>query len=56
MPAAARAEIVKQLETAISIGVCPAMVGLVGDGSGQGLSGVWPLMLPLAPYTDAVVA
>jgi hypothetical protein len=42
------------LEDVIARGFYPAMVGLVGKGSEHGLCGVWPLVLPLAQYLDAV--
>jgi hypothetical protein len=44
------------LEMIVGMGVCPAVVGLIGKGSETGLCGAWPLVLPLAPYVDAVVA
>jgi hypothetical protein len=31
------------------------LIGLLGKGSTQGLSMVWPLPLALAPYADAVI-
>ena len=56
VPASARADIVEGLEMAIAEGICPAMICLLGKGRTKGLSGVWPLLLPLAPYADAVLA
>jgi hypothetical protein len=56
IPATGRAGIVRMLDKAIAEGVCPAMIGLIGKGSEQGFCGVWPLLLPLAPYADAVLA
>jgi hypothetical protein len=56
MPVGARAHILKGLEMSIVEGVCPVMVGLLGRGTKKGLSGVWPLLLPLAPYAEAVLA
>jgi hypothetical protein len=41
-------------KTIIGRGHCPAMVGLVGKGPEQGPCGMWPLVLPLAPYLDVV--
>jgi hypothetical protein len=38
-------------------GVCPALVGLIGEGlnSKPGtLSGVWPVVLPIAPYQETI--
>ena len=56
MPADARADIIKGLEMVVAEDICPAMICLIGKGRTKGLSGVWPLLLPLAPYADAVLA
>lgn len=56
MPADARADMLRVLEMIIADGVCPAMICLLGKGSEKGSSGVWPLLLPLAPYADTVLA
>jgi hypothetical protein len=49
-----RQSLLDLLEDVIARGLCPAMVGLVGPGSEHVLCGVWPLVLPLARYLDAV--
>jgi hypothetical protein len=56
IPATGRAGILEGLEMVIAEGICPALVCLLGKGREKGLSGVWPLLLPLAPYADAVLA
>jgi hypothetical protein len=55
VPEEARADMIKGLEMIVAMDVCPAMIGLIGDGTKTGLSGVWPLVLPLAPYVDTVI-
>jgi hypothetical protein len=50
-----RAGVCETLEMAMAAKACPAMVGLIGKGSETGLCGAWPLVLPLAPYLDAVI-
>jgi hypothetical protein len=49
-----RGSLLDLLEDIIDRGLCPAMVGLVGKGPEQGPCGIWPLVLPLAPYLDVV--
>jgi hypothetical protein len=55
IPDEARADMIKGLEMIIGMKVCPAMVGLIGKGRETGSCGVWPLVLPLASYVDAVI-
>jgi hypothetical protein len=50
-----RAGVLEGLEMVMATNACPAMVGLIGKGSVTGLCGAWPLVLPLAPYVDAVI-
>ena len=51
-----RAKTTYVLEQLIAMNTCPALVGLVGEGSTpQGLSMAWPLPLALARYVDAVI-
>ena len=53
---ASRAKTIYVLEQLIAMNTCPALVGLVGEGSTpQGLSMAWPLPLALARYVDAVI-
>jgi len=56
MPDAERAGLVDVLQKVSDYGICPAMVGLLGDGFVTGLHALWPVMLPLARYADADVA
>jgi hypothetical protein len=55
LPDAAKADVVELFERLITKGVCPALVGLLGKGSKEGLSLAWPLPLALAPYADRVI-
>ena len=50
-----RAGVFETLEMVMAANACPVMVGLLGKGSVTGLCGAWPLVLPLAPYVDAVI-
>jgi hypothetical protein len=58
MPDAVRSDLINGVEQLSASGVCPAMVGLLGESSkigAAGLSGVWPLVLRLAPYAETVI-
>jgi hypothetical protein len=55
IPNAARAEAITGFQNIINEGICPAWVGLLGDGSQTGLCLVWPLPIALAPYADTVI-
>jgi hypothetical protein len=52
---ASRAKTIYVLEQLVAVNTCPALIGLLGKGSQQGLSMAWPLPLALARYVDAVV-
>jgi hypothetical protein len=54
-PMATRTWMVECLEAIIANNICPAIVGLLGDRSGKFINGAWPLVLPLAPYVEAVM-
>ena len=57
IPIQGRHEIVTAIETSISGGVCPVLVGLIGpgiNGKPNTNSGAWPLMFGLAPYADTI--
>lgn len=56
MPQDRRVEATEKFEQVIAKGICPAFIGLLGKGSVQGLSMVWPLPLALAPYADTVIS
>jgi hypothetical protein len=52
-----RAATCELVETCLTADVCPLCVGLAGDGSGEGrFSAAWPILMPLAPYADALMA
>jgi hypothetical protein len=44
------------LEHLIRIGVCPAVIGLIGAQWAHTVNAAWPLILPLARYEEAAVA
>ena len=44
------------LENLIRIGVCSAVIGLIGAQKAHTVNAVWPLILPLARYGEAAVA
>ena len=54
LPDAARTDMINAFQSLIDRGICPAWVGLLGKGSREGLSMVWPLPLALAPYADTI--
>ena len=56
LPADGRAHLIEGLDMLIAEGICPALIGLLGKGTTKGVSGVWPLLMPLAPYADKVLA
>ena len=51
-----RAGVIEGLEMVMAADACPAMVGLIGKSTVTGLCGAWPLVLPLAPYVETVIA
>lgn len=55
MPTESRHQLLYEL-IKVSNEVCPAMVGLIGPGTidPTKMCGVWPLLLPLAPYVEAI--
>jgi hypothetical protein len=50
LPDGCRADIVDKLEKLIAVGVCPALIGLLGKGTQKRMGLVWPLPLAVAPY------
>ena len=51
-----RKKIFCNLEHLIRIGVCSAVIGLIGAQKAHTVNAVWPLILPLAWYEEAAVA
>jgi hypothetical protein len=47
-----RARLFHAIEQMIGDGICPAIIGVVGPGSRDGLAAVWPIVFALAPYLD----
>src|SRR5215471_1931962 len=48
-----------QCQKIVDADVCPALVGLIGpatSGDPGKYCGAWPLLLPLAPYAEAVMS
>jgi hypothetical protein len=48
----AKVGLVSAIEGISSCGICPVLIGLLEVGGG---TGIWPLMMELAPYADAVM-
>jgi hypothetical protein len=59
LPADARADLARSVEHIRECDYCPALVGLVGPASNGvkgNLSFLWPLLIPVAEYSEAFMA
>jgi len=55
----ARRTLFRHIAKIVDADVCPVLVGLIGpatSGESGKFCGAWPLLLPLAPYAEAVMS